>query len=176
MSEVHIGDLESQEKGSAARKNAGKARWCLMPLKQIAGLMWYLKKDEEPPSLADLTWTLGEFQANGNYDSAFNVLEKGYRYLMHVTGTNFDEASKMVINVWEAGEVKYATYNWMKGMPWTELLNSAQRHVMRMHNGDQVDKDSGEHHAAHFICNAMMMVHYVNYFEEGNDLPVKWFL
>lgn len=140
-------------------------------------MMWRLKDfDEcEPPSLSDLAYRLGNFQATGKYEEALAVLEDGYRYLMHVTGTNFDEASKQVINVWELGEKKYATYNWMKGMPWTELLNSAQRHVMHMENGYQIDDDSGEHHGAHFICNAMMMVHYTQFYPEGNDLPVKWF-
>lgn len=175
--QVNIGDLESQEKGSAARKNAGKARWCLMPLRQIALMMWKLRDYEEvePPSLHDLTLALSVWQEQGTYEIALRVLEEGYRYLMHVTGTNFDEASKQVINVWELGEEKYATYNWMKGMPWTELLNSAQRHVIHMLNGNQLDEDSGEHHAAHFICNAMMMVHYTKHYPEGNDLPIKWF-
>lgn len=175
--EVAIGDLKSKEKGSAARKNAGKARWCLMPLGQVATVMWALKGSNaaEPPSLCDLTAALGSWQASGGYQSALHVLVQGYRYLMHVTGTSFDEASKQVINVWELGEQKYATYNWMKGMPWTELLNSAQRHVMHMENGYQIDDDSNEHHAAHFICNAMMMVHYTKFYPEGNDLPVEWF-
>ena len=174
---MNIGDLKSQEKGSAARANANKPRWALMPLAQVSAMMWKLKDFEEiePPSLHELTAALGKWQEDGTYTAALNVLEEGYRYLMHVTGTNFDEASRQVIAVWELGEKKYATYNWMKGMPWTELLNSAQRHVIHMLNGHQLDDDSGEHHAAHFICNAMMMVHYTLYYPEGNDLPVNWF-
>lgn len=175
MTDTNIGSLESQEKGSAARSNAGKPVWSYMPLCQVAGLMSAIKRPSDTPTLADLTNALGWFQARGDFAEAFRVLELGTRYLMFATGTSFDEAMRQVIRVWELGEQKYARYNWMKGMPWSETLNSAQRHVMHMFNGEQVDKDSGEHHAAHFICNAMMMLHFVEHYPEGNDLPVKWF-
>jgi len=175
MTDTGIGSLESQEKGSAARKNAGKPTWSSLPLQQVADLMLAMTRTQPAFGLSALTAALGAFQAEGTHYRAFDVLELGTRYLMQATGTNFDGAMCQVIKVWELGEKKYARYNWMKGMPWTETINSAQRHVMHMFNGEQIDKDSGEHHAAHFICNAMMMLHFVQYYPEGNDLPVKWF-
>lgn len=175
MTDTDIGSLESQEKGSAARKNAGKPVWSYMPLRQISGLMLRLKEDKAPIDLYQLTDLLGKFQSRGTLLTAFDVLEYGTRYFMQVTNSNFDQAMQHVIKVWEIGERKYAKFNWMKGMPWSEPINSAQRHVMHMFNGEYIDQDSGEHHAAHFICNAMMMVHYVAHYPEGNDLPVQWF-
>jgi len=170
-----IGDLNSSEQGSAARNNANKPRWALMPLFQIGHLMDALKSNYDQVRLCDLTFVLGNFQRTGEHSAALDCLELGYRYLMHATNTNFDQASQMVIAVWEAGEKKYAAYNWMKGMPWTEVLNSAQRHVIHMLNGNQIDSETGQHHAAHFICNCMMLVHYTVNYPEGNDLPCKWF-
>lgn len=175
MTDTDIGSLESQEKGSARRLNANKPVWSFMPLHQIAGLMIKLLKETEPPSLADLTNKLGWYQAKGDFASAFDVLEVGYRYLMHTQELTFNEACEKVIYVWEFGAKKYAKFNWMKGMPWSELISSAQRHVMAMLDGSSIDPDSGELHAAHFICNAMMLVHYVDHYPEGNDLPVEWF-
>lgn len=176
MTDTDIGSLESQEKGSAARKNAGKPVWSYMPLNQIAYLMSAIQ-DADPikPDLPDLTHALGQFQAHGTFEDAFHVLESGTRYFMLSTGSTFEQAMEHVIKVWKLGEQKYAKFNWMKGMPWSEPINSAQRHVMHMFNGEYIDQDSGEHHAAHFICNAMMMVHYVAHYPEGNDLPVQWF-
>ena len=178
MTDKDIGDIESQEKGTAARKNAGKPVWSFMPLQQIAMLMKQLEQNPNyagEVDLPELTNQLGWFQARGEFKDAFRVLEYSYRYFMHVAGLNFDEASQAVIRVWEMGEKKYAKFNWMKGMPWSEIINSYQRHVMKMYNGHQVDEDSGEHHAAHLICNAMMLVHYVEHYPEGNDLPTDWF-
>lgn len=174
--EMAIGDLESQEKGSAARANAGKPVWMYMPLRQISGLMVRLDDTKEcQPTLAGLTEKLALFQERGTKQAAFDVLEWGTRYLMKATDTDFDGAMCQVIEVWKLGEEKYARYNWMKGMAWSETINSAQRHVMKMYKGEWIDQDSGQHHAAHFICNAMMMVHFVEYYREGNDLPVQWF-
>jgi hypothetical protein len=170
-----IGDLNSTEQGSAARNNANKPRWALMPLLQIGELMSVIESGYDQVHLYDLTLALGNFQKTGKYSDALVCLELGYYYLMNTTGSNFDQASQKVITVWEAGEKKYAAYNWMKGMPWTEVLNSAQRHVIHMFNGNQIDNETGEHHAAHFICNCMMLVHYIVNYPEGNDLPCNWF-
>jgi hypothetical protein len=63
----------------------------------------------------------------------------------------------------------------MKGMRWSEVINSAQRHIMALYGGEEIDDDSGEHHGAHLICNAMMLLHFVEFYPEGNDLPIKWF-
>lgn len=175
MTDKDIGSIESQEKGSAARKNAGKPVWSYMPLCQVAALMQRLEHPEQPPTLVELTNALGWFQALGTSNKALRVLELGTRYLMYAANINFDQAMQHVIKVWELGEIKYARYNWMKGMPWSEAINSAQRHVMCMFKGEELDPDSGQHHAAHFICNAMMMLHFVDHYSEGNDLPVKWF-
>lgn len=173
--DMAIGNLESQEKGTAARANADKPQWSYMPLQQVVDLMTVLEHSTSPPSLFHLVQALAKFQQYGTKQAAFAVLEWGTRFLMNATASDFNGAMCHVIKVWKLGEEKYARYNWMKGMPWSEPINSAQRHIMHMYNGEQLDQDSGQHHAAHFVCNAMMMVHYVEYYPEGNDLPVKWF-
>lgn len=176
-----IGDIDSQEKGSAARANKDKPMWSYMPLAQISELIFRvswdhkLVKDTELIDLHHLTGALGKFQAQGTKEAALNVLEVGTRFLMQATDTDFDGAMCQVIKVWQFGERQYARFNWMKGMAWSETINSAQRHVMHMFKKEAFDADSKLHHGAHFICNAMMMVHYAEYYKEGNDLPIQWF-
>lgn len=171
-----IGSYESDEKGSAARACGGKTAWAFMPLCQIAMTMEALKTSQkEPVQLSELTNSLGWFQARGQYSDALRILVTGFRYLMQELDTDFNGACEAVIRVWEFGAQKYERHNWMKGLPWSQVLESAQRHVMWMHQGQALDDETNEHHGAHFLCNAMMLVHYVDYYPEGNDLPVKWF-
>jgi hypothetical protein len=138
--------------------------------------MYRVDKNLNPkPQIADLTAALGRFQELGNLETARQLSYLATRYLMYNEMINFDEAMQRVINVWVLGEQKYARFNWMKGMAWSEVVNSAQRHIIAMYNGHSFDAESKEHHAAHLICNAMMLVHYVVHYPDGNDLPIKWF-
>lgn len=178
-----IGDPASSEKGTAVRACVGKPQWGLMPLLQIASISTRIQihNDEDVPSLAELTHFLGWHQARGTYDSAMDILEMGIRYLMGVFECDLYRAFEEVIKVWEYGLAKYSTpeysarFNWMKGMPWSEAIASAQRHVIAMQRGEALDSESQIHHAAHYVCNAMMLVHFVDYYPEGNDLPCQWY-
>lgn len=174
---MEIGDIDSQDMGSAARACGGKPQWDYMPLQQIAVLWTRLRCQDEPRTvgLADLTNVLGWHQARGCYASAMDVLEYGTLFLMQDLDCDMFEALEEVIKVWEFGAQKYASFNWMKGMPWSKVVASAQRHVIALMRGGIEDSESGCHHGAHYICNAMMLVHYADHYKEGNDLPVQWY-
>lgn len=177
MTECNIGDLASEARGSGARANAGKLPWGYMPLRTVADVMYKLKDSTDlltgPIALMNI---LGKFQERGDYESALELLVASIRWLIQEEpSASFTGAMTEVIKVWQHGEEKYAKFNWMKGMPWSEVVNSAARHIMAVHIGEYFDKESLLPHPAHLACNATMLVHYTLHYPEGNDLPVQWF-
>ena len=66
-----------------------------------------------------------------------------------------------VARVFTNGALKYAEYGW-KGVVSTpqgyaNYLGAAYRHLVKMHQGVQIDFDSNEFHAAHLVANAMIL-------------------
>ena len=103
------------------------------------------------------------------------VLRYSFAHLMDTANCDFWDACEEVIRVWEHGENKYTSFNWMKGMSWNSVIACYMRHVKAIKQGNLHDQESGRLHAAHLVCNAMMLVHFVYYYPEGNDLPTKWY-
>lgn len=67
---------------------------------------------------------------------------------------DFDSLEVMV-KVLEYGATKYPEDNWKKGLNPTEVLESLQRHLISLFNGEQIDKESKLPHIGHVLCNAM---------------------
>lgn len=74
------------------------------------------------------------------------------------------EAELAEARVWSHGKVKYKeNFNWHKGGPalsFLEILNSMGRHMNLLKQGQDIDPESGEHHAAHIRCNAAMLIQF----------------
>lgn len=175
--EMAIGSLESQEKGSAARANGGKPDWSLMPLRQIALLLRCCPDVPGPyrESLSQLVIDAAQVQETGRFDDAFNWLLHTTKFLANELDTSFEGALIETIAVWEYGKKKYAAFNWMKGMVWSQTIASYMRHIWDLARGEMHDQESGRHHGAHLVCNAMMLVHFMQHYKDGNDLPTQWF-
>lgn len=62
-----------------------------------------------------------------------------------------------MVRVLMFGAIKYQAFNWQQGMPFTELLESMQRHLAALMAGEEVDPESGEFHEDHIHCNAMFL-------------------
>jgi hypothetical protein len=60
-----------------------------------------------------------------------------------------------MIRVLEYGCIKYAPFNWQKPMDLMEILESMQRHLAALFDGEICDKESGVSHMGHIQCNAM---------------------
>ena len=45
--------------------------------------------------------------------------------------------------------------NWKKGLDLREILESIQRHLAALLDGEEIDKESGISHIGHIQCNAM---------------------
>jgi Domain of unknown function (DUF5664) len=73
--------------------------------------------------------------------------------------------------VFDYGRQKYAEWNWLKGMPWSEVINSCARHLLSMIEGEPTDAESGLPHAGHAMCNLVMLLQYAETYPEGDDRP-----
>lgn len=60
-----------------------------------------------------------------------------------------------MMQVLEFGASKYAPHNWKKSMNAEEILESMQRHLAALMDGETHDKESQLHHIGHIMCNAM---------------------
>ena len=69
-------------------------------------------------------------------------------------------AHRECAKVWTKGLDKYPAGNWEKGMPWSEVIASALRHLEAIRLGEDIDPEDGCLHAAHLQCNAQMLTEY----------------
>jgi len=67
-----------------------------------------------------------------------------------------------LVRVLEFGEKKYDAFNWMKPMDTNQILNSAQRHLAAMIDGEDFDEESKFEHAGHVLCNMMFYIYHKN--------------
>ena len=67
-----------------------------------------------------------------------------------------------MIEVLEFGAKKYEPFNWQKGLDKKEVLESLQRHLARLFDGEEIDRESGLHHIGHIMCNAMFFQYHKN--------------
>jgi hypothetical protein len=74
--------------------------------------------------------------------------------------------------VFMAGKLKYAEWNWAKGMKWSIPMDCLLRHLLKWwYFGEECDQETGEHHLDYAICNLLMLRHYVRGYKEGDDRP-----
>lgn len=78
-------------------------------------------------------------------------------------------------NVFEFGSQKYERWNWLKGMPLSELIGCLKRHLAAMERGIDFDDETGESHAGHMIANLLMWEHYRITMPEMDDRPKALF-
>lgn len=72
-----------------------------------------------------------------------------------------------LVRVLMYGVKKYARDNWKKGLDRQEILDSMQRHLAALIDGQEIDPESQEHHIGHIMCNCM----FYSYFNIiGEDL------
>lgn len=66
-----------------------------------------------------------------------------------------------LIRVGQFGESKYTTFNFLKGLPTLDTLDSLERHLDKFLDPNQpdVDEESGCHHLAHVAWNALVALY-----------------
>mgnify|MGYP000915174412 FL=1 len=80
------------------------------------------------------------------------------------------KANEEYAKVWTVGANKYEPRNWEKGMPYSEVIASAMRHLEAIRLGEEIDPEDGLLHSAHLMCNAAMLTEFHFTHPELNDL------
>jgi len=75
-------------------------------------------------------------------------------------------ALEPMVKVLMFGAQKYEPFNWQKGLKKDEILESIQRHLAKLIDGEQNDPESGLNHIGHIMCNAMFWS-YMDLMEKG---------
>lgn len=74
--------------------------------------------------------------------------------------------------VFMGGKMKYAEWNWAKGMAWSSCMDCTLRHLIKWwFLGEECDPESGEHHLDHVLANILMLKHYTKVYPEGDNRP-----
>ena len=80
-----------------------------------------------------------------------------------------------VARVFTGGKLKYAEWNWAKGMQWSVCFDCVFRHLLKWwYLGEDIDPESGEHHLDHVLANIFMLKHYTKTYTEGDDRPPEF--
>jgi Domain of unknown function (DUF5664) len=160
---VAVGDLDSDEKGTGARRNGSKPAVELIPLLLIHKSL--------PASLNPAyraLRTLGDFQERVSPEVLWLIYDD-------LGATGWAECAQ----VFDYGRNKYKAWNWAKGMPWSVPIGCAARHLLAMLGmggfatnagvPEVVDPESGLPHRGHVFCNIVMLQTYVQSYPEGDD-------
>jgi hypothetical protein len=82
-------------------------------------------------------------------------------------------AIEQVARVFTEGAKKYEPNNWKRGMPWSSVLASLERHLQAIKSGQDIDNESGLLHVAHLATNALFLAEYYKIYPQGDDRPRK---
>lgn len=80
----------------------------------------------------------------------------------------YQEITDAFARVAEFGAVKYAPWNWSKGLARVQLLGSLLRHAFAYLRGEDRDRETGLLHTDHILWNAAVLAHNVHWnLEDG---------
>ncbi len=74
-------------------------------------------------------------------------------------------------DVMTQGALKYDDWNWYKGMSWSRVYGSLQRHVNDWYNGVDIDPESGKSPLWHAACCIMFLIVYQEQGKGTDDRP-----
>ena len=74
-----------------------------------------------------------------------------------------------LVEVLMFGAKKYDTFNWTRGLKYTEVCESLQRHLYSFLQGEDYDKESKLKHVGHILCNAMFLSYMVLFRKDMDD-------
>lgn len=77
-------------------------------------------------------------------------------------------ALKPMVLVLMFGATKYAPHNWKKGLSYSSIAESLQRHLYAFMDGENDDPESKLSHLGHILCNAMFLS-YMHVFKPEMD-------
>ena len=83
----------------------------------------------------------------------------------------YQEMTDAFARVAEHGAIKYAPWNWSKGLPRVQIMGSLLRHTFAYLRGETRDPDSGLLHTDHILWNAAVLAHNVHWNLEDGRRP-----
>jgi hypothetical protein len=97
--------------------------------------------------------------------------DKGLRYNTGKTRWSLVHWKSLVpmVEVLEFGAKKYAPYNWMKGLNYTEICESLLRHTHAFLEGEDDDPESKLSHVGHILCNGLFLSYMYLFRKEFDD-------
>lgn len=75
---------------------------------------------------------------------------------LHVLDPLFVEGTARVA---QFGEQKYGKSNWKKGLTQTRIINATRRHLAQIEKGEDIDDESGFHHAYHIAWGCQVLAY-----------------
>jgi len=95
-------------------------------------------------------------------------------------GVKFDEGKPMIslipsefiegcATALTFGASKYGKHNFRKGMAWTRLMDSMQRHYLAILRNEDIDPESKLPHIDHIAANVAMLKYMMEHFPEKDD-------
>jgi hypothetical protein len=173
---VTVGDLNSNARGTGARKSAGKPDWSQLPLwviEPIRKAWWSTRamenRDGGVETVLDL---MAQWQRGNNValDIAAALLLEVSSYPEGRDAGPFPIRGFLpTVAVLEFGAKKYAKGNWAKGMQWSTCYTCAISHLTKHLAGEANDEESGLSHLGHAMCNLVFLIGYRDLFPEGDD-------
>lgn len=80
-------------------------------------------------------------------------------------------AQEQYVKVLTLGAKKYAERNWERGMAWSKVIASLERHTAEIKKGVDYDPETNCLHSAHIMCNAAFLTEYYKIYPQGDDRP-----
>ncbi len=140
------------------------------------GLWTAVSPPQEYASLADILkanpkWHSFKTRYGGRWDTinGWTAPDAGNVIAGHHSGVKHDKhkpsaallpgkALLKVAEVLDFGAKKYAANNWRKGINFTRLLSAAERHLLALNDGEELDPETGLPHEAHAICELLFLL------------------
>lgn len=150
----------------ALKETVGKPDLSLIPLTFFQNLNYVLldAEDDMYETPFDVLINLHSILARKNED--FESIRDSLILLYFRTHPDQDSTShkfadllKAMALVMEYGLTKYSRENWALGGSVIKLLTACERHILTW-SYDELDKDSGQSHIAHALCNISFLMYY----------------
>jgi uncharacterized HAD superfamily protein len=102
---------------------------------------------------------------------AKNTKEQGQRFNSGKIRYDLLEphAIEELAKIFSFGAKKYAPNNWLKGLPWMDVIASLKRHLAQFEKGEDRDQETQLLHMAHVAWNALAIVSYYKYRPEFDN-------
>ena len=71
------------------------------------------------------------------------------------------------------GQRKYSARNWEKGMDWSRVYDSLNRHLLAWWGGEDLDPETGLSHLSHIGCNIAFLIAYNARKVGKDDRPIN---